>query len=134
IGDRGIKNPEAAKEYIKNITLPQLERLGYSNFTVIRSVDQVKIGTCGLYDRNTMEGIDLGYAFLPKYEKQGYAFEACNTLVNVAYEEFGLETLNAITLSDNTTSIQLLDKLGFSYQKIVRFEENDVELYIKELV
>ena len=73
IGDRNIKTVESAKAYILEKMKPQLERLGYSNYTIIRKIDNVKIGTCGLYDREGLEGIDIGFAFLPEYEKKGYA-------------------------------------------------------------
>lgn len=36
IGDRGIKTEENAKDYIQEKMIPQLERLGYSNYTLIR--------------------------------------------------------------------------------------------------
>jgi len=74
IGDRNVKSVEDAKEYIQNKMTSQLERLGYSNYTLIKKPDGVKIGTCGLYDREGLEGIDIGFAFLPEYEKKGYAY------------------------------------------------------------
>ena len=75
IGDRDVKTVESARDYIKNKILPQLKRLGYSNYTLIRKSDNVKIGTCGLFDRDGLEGIDIGFALLPEYERKGYAFE-----------------------------------------------------------
>ena len=70
IGDRNVKTLEEAQEYIKTRMLPQLERLGYSNYTMITKSDRSQIGTCGLYDREGLEGIDIGFALLPKYEGQ----------------------------------------------------------------
>lgn len=43
IGDRNVNSIEEAKEYIINKMQPQLEKLGYSNYTVIRKVDNVKL-------------------------------------------------------------------------------------------
>ena len=68
IGDRNIKSVEMAKDYIASKMHPQLERLGYGNYTLIRKIDGVKIGSCGLYDREGLEGINIGFAFLPEYE------------------------------------------------------------------
>lgn len=50
IGDRNINSVGDASAYIINKMLPQLEKLGYSNNTVIRKSDGKKIGTCGLYN------------------------------------------------------------------------------------
>ncbi|MDZ7612933.1 MAG: GNAT family N-acetyltransferase [Flavobacteriaceae bacterium] len=51
IGDRNVHSVEDAIQYIKSRISPQLERLGFSNYTLIRKSDGVKIGSCGLYDR-----------------------------------------------------------------------------------
>src|SRR5690606_16395207 len=68
IGDRNVKSVAEAKTYIKDRITPQLEKLGYGNYTLIRKVDNIKIGSCGLYDREGLEGIDIGFALLPDYE------------------------------------------------------------------
>jgi len=112
IGDRNIKTIEASKDYIKNKMLPQLKKLGYSNYTLLRKIDNSKIGCCGLYDREGLDGIDIGFAFLPEYEKQGYAFEAANKLKKIAFNQFGLTKINAITSKENISSQKLLEKLG----------------------
>lgn len=72
IGDRKVYSIEDARGYIQKKMLPQLERLGHSNFTVIRKSDGARMGSCGLYDREGLEGVDIGFAFLPEYEGQGY--------------------------------------------------------------
>lgn len=63
IGDRNIKTIENARDYIEAKILPQLKRLGYSNYTLISKLDNCKIGTCGLYDRDGLIGVDIGFAF-----------------------------------------------------------------------
>lgn len=117
IGDRNIKTIEAAATYIQEKMNPQLERLGYSNYTVIRKSDNTKIGSCGLYDRVGLEGVDLGFAFLPKYYKQGYANESASKVKELAFEKFELSILEAITVHYNTSSINLLKKLNFQFVK-----------------
>lgn len=128
IGDRNVKSIGDAKEYIKNKMLPQLEKLGYSNYTVIRKSDNMKIGTCGLYDREGLNGIDLGFAFLPKYEKKGYAYESVRKLKEVAVTEFKLSEINAITNKDNKRSQILLEKIGLKFEKMIKFPNEDMEV------
>jgi RimJ/RimL family protein N-acetyltransferase len=72
IGDRNIKSLDDAKQYIVEKILPQYKRLGFGTFTVIRKFDNSKIGTCGLYDREGLEGIDLGFVFLPEFKKKWF--------------------------------------------------------------
>ena len=85
IGDRKVYSESDAIRYIKNRIAPQFERLGFGNYTIIRKADNVKIGTCGLYDREGIDGIDIGYALLPQFFGKGYAFEAVNELKNITF-------------------------------------------------
>ena len=113
IGNRNVTNISDAQTYIKEKMLPQLQQLGFSNYTVIRKEDNVKIGSCGLYNRDGLEGIDIGFAFLEEYERKGYAYEAANTLKHNAFATFNLKEISAITTKDNSSSQNLLVKLGF---------------------
>lgn len=133
IGDRNINTLDDAKNYIKENNLTQLEKLGYSNYTLIKRSDHKKIGVCGLYDRKGLDGIDLGYALLSEYEKKGYAYEASSKIVSIAHSEFKIQTLKAITLENNIASIKLLHKLGFNYKDHITVNNIEVKLFIKEM-
>lgn len=128
IGDRNIRTVADAENYITVKMLPQLEKLGFSNYTVIRKADQMKIGTCGLYDREGLEGIDIGYAFLPEYEGKGYAFEAAEEIKRAALDIFGINKINAITSKDNLASQKLLTKLGLKLAGTKQLPGKEVEL------
>ena len=128
IGDRNVKSISDAKEYIKNRITLQFERLGYSNYTISRKSDQKKIGVCGLYDRDGLDGIDLGFALLPQYEGNGYAFEAAEKLLSAAVNEFKIDTINAITTKENRPSQRLLEKLGLIFTGTVKIPGDDEEL------
>jgi len=112
VGDRNINSLQDAAQYIRDKMLPSLKKNGYSSYTLIRKSDNAKLGTCGLYDREGLEGIDIGFGLLPDYEGQGFAFESANRLKEAAFEEFGIKTLNAITSKKNISSQKLIEKLG----------------------
>lgn len=114
IGDRGIRSEADARTYIQERMLPQLERLGYSSYTLVRTEDQCILGSCGLYDREGVEGLDIGFAFLPEFEGKGYGYEAARCLLDAAFGEFCLDQVSAITAQDNAASQRLLEKLGLS--------------------
>jgi [ribosomal protein S5]-alanine N-acetyltransferase len=134
IGDRNVRSVEDAKNYIKSRMQPQLEKLGYSNYTVIRKSDQVKLGVCGLYDRDGLEGIDIGFAFLPEHEGQGYALEAAKEVKRAGLEEFGISQLRAITIKENVGSQKLLEKLDFKFIKMVQLPTDPEDLMLFEFV
>lgn len=113
IGDRHVRSEEDARHYIIEKMLPQVQSHGFGNFIVIRKADGMSTGTCGLYDRKGLDGIDLGFAFLPEYKRLGYGFESAAALVKKAREDFKIQRLVAITKSDNRPSRKLLEKLGF---------------------
>lgn len=132
IGNRNVSNLEEAKTYIQTKCTPQFTRLGFGNYTVIRKSDQVKLGTCGLYDREGLDSIDIGFAFLPEHEKQGYAFESSSRILEAAVQDFNITTISAITIKENINSQRLLEKLGLQFEKIINIpnDEEDLMYYV----
>ena len=128
IGDRNVYNVSAAENYIKTKMLPQLEMLGYGNYTVIRNSDNALMGTVGLYDRAGTEGIDIGFAFLPQYFGQGYAFESAQRIMEAAVQEFGLKIIGGYTLPSNKASQKLLEKLGLKFVDMLKIPNDKEEI------
>ena len=129
VGDRKINSIQDAKEYIQNRMLPQLYSVGYSNYSIIIKKNEKKIGICGLYHREGIDGVDLGFGLLPEYEGFGYAYEASKQLVNAAFKEFGFQEIKAITAKGNYASQKLLKRLGFEFKGLTNFF-NDTEEYL----
>ncbi len=130
IGDRNVKTIEDAVTYIKIKMLPQLKRLGYGNFTMIRKSDGIKIGTCGLYDRDGLDGVDIGFALLPQYERKGYGYEAAEKILKVGLEELKITSISGITTHDNIASQKLLQKLGLEYKETIMLPNDPEELLL----
>ena len=130
IGERNVKTVQEAENYIVEKMKPQLVKLGFGNYTLIRKTDNVKIGTCGLHDREGLEGLDIGFAFLPEYERKGYAFEAAEQLKNIAFSEFGINKISAITTKNNFASQRLLEKLGLKKIGTTKVTNDDEELLL----
>jgi len=133
IGDRNIKTEKDARIYIQNRILPQLERLGFAHYTLLRKSDGKAVGACGLYDREELEGIDIGFALLPVYERQGYAYEAAECVKQAAIEEFKVVTLSGITRKTNLGSQKLLQKLGMTLSGFIRLPDEPEEMMLFEL-
>jgi [ribosomal protein S5]-alanine N-acetyltransferase len=131
IGYRNVDSVSDAKAYIQKNYVTQQERLGFSTYTVILKADHTKLGVVGLYNREGVDGIDLGFAFLEQFEGKGYAYEAAQLLIDKAFQEFELTALKAITDENNLGSQKLLEKLGFKRIRKTRLPnaESDVLLY-----
>jgi RimJ/RimL family protein N-acetyltransferase len=136
IGDRNIKTVESAVDYIKNNQLKCYEKLGFGYYKMqVKSEELKSIGTCGLLKRDNLEHVDIGFSIRPEYHGKGYGYEAVNEIMKLAKTEFGIKTICAITLPTNQSSINLLKKLGVSYQKTVKpFDDNEeLLLFAKNL-
>jgi len=86
-----------------------------------------------LYDREGVEGIDIGFALLPEYEKNGFGFEASNKLKNAAFYEFGIQIISAITTKENVSSQKLLNKLGLELIGATKIQNESEELLLYKL-
>ncbi|MEO0576664.1 MAG: GNAT family N-acetyltransferase [Pseudomonadota bacterium] len=121
IGDRNIHDERAAADYIVNHTQAAYERRGIGMCVV--TLDDVPIGLCGLNLRQHLTQVDLGFAFLPDYRRNGYAFEAASASILHARNTLGLQELIAITLPENTISQRLLTRLGFRFARLLEPNE-----------
>lgn len=130
IGDRNIKTKKECINYIRTKMRPQIEQLGYGNYVVVRKSDDKKLGTCGLFDRAELEGVDIGFAFLPEFENMGYAFESSQKLLTKGFDKFNIKTISAITLPSNKSSQKLLEKLGLEFVKMVKLNSDEAELML----
>lgn len=131
IGDRKIKTIKQAENAIKNGHLKSYQTYGFGFYKLqLKEENNKTIGTCGLIKRDTLNGVDFGFAMLPDYEGQGFGFESSEAILKLAKEEFKLKNILAITLPTNTNSIKLLEKLGLSFEKRVKPFEDDEELLL----
>lgn len=133
IGDRNIKDVNAAREYIQHKLEPEYQRLGFGSYVMILKETGEAVGSCGLYDREGLEGIDLGFAILPEFEGKGYAYEACRALCQKAFSIHTLPFLKAITKKENKGSQALLQKLGFTQEGTVQLPGDGEELLLYHL-
>lgn len=116
IGDRGIRTLQDAANYIVKGPIKMQAQHGVALHLVELKGQNIPIGMCGLIKRDTLEDIDLGYAFLPAYRGQGYAYEISRAVLAYGRETFGLQRVVAIIDPRNQRSAHLLEKLGFAYE------------------
>lgn len=130
IGDRGVKTVEDAKNYIERGPVDMYARLGYG-FCVVESRESARpMGVCGLAKRDYLDGVDIGFAFLPQHWGHGYAYEAAAAVLQYAQGELGLTRVLATTRADNASSQKLLQKLGLRYERLIAHPEGDRDLHL----
>lgn len=129
IGDRGIRCAADAVSYLENGPLAHYRKHGFGLMMVIRREDDFPLGMCGLIQRSELPHPDLGFAFLPQYEGAGYAFEAAQHIILEAPALYGLTELLAIVMPENKRSINLLQKLEFSWQGSIQMSQDAKPLH-----
>jgi ribosomal-protein-alanine N-acetyltransferase len=91
--------------------------------TWIEDADKV-IGSCGLYMANKeFRSAEIGFELHPDYWRLGLMSEALTAALNFGYSDsffFELNRVQALTSLDNIASINLLKKLGFHPEGILR--------------
>ena len=128
IGDRGVRTMEGAHAYILNGPVASYAKNGFGLYLVKLKETAESIGMCGLIKRDSLEDVDIGYAFLPRFWSKGYAFESALAVKEYAKNVVGLSRIVGITDPDNEVSIHVLQKIGLQFEKMVRLSEDDIEL------
>ena len=128
IGDRGVRTLSDAEMYIEKGPVASYARNGFGLCLVTLKESGESIGMCGLIKREALEDVDIGYAFLPKFWSQGYAFESALAFKQYAREVSGLTRIVAIVDPDNQGSIRVLEKLGMKFERMIRLSADDIEL------
>ena len=128
IGDKGVRTLNDAKNYILNGPADMYARLGFGLYLTELKEGEVPIGICGLIKRDTLEDVDIGFAFLPDFRAKGYAHEAAAAVMAYGKEVLNLKRIVAITSPDNQASGKLLEKLGLRFEQMIRLSEGAEEV------
>ena len=133
IGDRQIHSLTDAETFVQSGFIDLYQKLGFGYY-LIRDHRQTSIGVAGFLKKAYLENVDFGFAFLPKYHRQGYAMEVSNAVLKYALDNLSLRILDAVTQETNTASIGLLEKLGFTQQGNIKVPDDPapVILYRRE--
>jgi RimJ/RimL family protein N-acetyltransferase len=128
IGDRGVRTLEDARAYILKGPVDMYGRLGFGLYVTELKGEGVPIGICGLVKRDFLADVDIGFALLPGFWGQGYAYEAASAVMEYGKEALGLKRIVAITNPENHSSIRLLEKLGLKFDRMIRATADGPEI------
>ncbi len=151
IGDRGVRTVQDAREFIENryrqsyrvngfgLYLVELKAafrtLAEAQVPILKSKIQnpkskieLPIGICGFVKRDSLPDADIGFAFLPQFEKKGYAFESAEAVMKYGRDVLNFKRVLAITTKDNESSVKLLEKIGLKFERLIRLPGDDEEL------
>jgi RimJ/RimL family protein N-acetyltransferase len=128
IGDKKVRNLDDARQYILNGPVASYERHGFGLNCVELRESHTPIGMCGLLKRDDLPDPDIGFALLPDFWNKGFAFEAAEAVLKDARERLQIQRILAITSLDNEASINLLQRLGFRFDRVVQLSPDGEQL------
>jgi RimJ/RimL family protein N-acetyltransferase len=117
---------------------------GFGLFTTVRKEDETIIGRVGIivWDPTTWElvradsegpkELEVGYTIGKPFWGQGYATEAAGAARDFALERLGARRLIALIIHGNDASERVALKLGFEYERGIRFGSREASVYIFE--
>ncbi len=129
IGDRGVRTNDEAAAFIENRYRQSYRDHGFGLYAVELKDEGTPIGLCGFVRRDTLPGPDIGFAFLPQCEGQGFGYESAAGMMKYGRDVLGFTTVLAITSPDNDVSGRLLEKLGFGFLRIIESNNESLKLF-----
>ena len=125
IGERNVKNDDEAKAYIQKI----LANPNVQYWVINLNDSNLAAGIITLIKRDYLEHHDLGFALLPQFSKKGFAFEAADSVVEFLKLNPIHQKIMAVTIPKNLNSLQLLEKLGFRFEKTINQANENLSVY-----
>ena len=128
IGDKGVRTLADARDYLLKGPIESYRRFGFGLYRVSLREDGTPIGMCGLVKREGLADVDVGFALQSRYWSRGYAVEAAAAVLDHGKRILNLGRIVAIANPDNQASIAVLEKIGLSFERMVRLSADAGEL------
>ena len=130
VGDKAVRTADDACRYILDGPMASYDRNGFGLWLVELKDSGLSVGMCGLLKRESLPDVDIGFAILPTFRSQGFAFESASAVLDYGRTEFGLKRIVAITDPDNAGSIRVLQKIGMRFERMITVSEGAPEVQL----
>lgn len=87
------------------------------------------VGTISLDNHHDGLDIEVSYELLPEFMGKGYAIEALSLVLSCAFNEMRLQKLIAETQTKNKSSVKLLERSGFGFERHVMRYDSQQAIY-----
>ena len=124
------------EQYTRDYIANMYRFYGYGMWLVCDRTNDSLIGRAGFAHRDLGDEIvlEMGYVIDVPYQRQGYAFEVCQTLLSYAKEELSdFEEVNCFVEPGNVASHGLMKKLCFEEKGTIQVQQKQLVHYCKKL-
>lgn len=126
-GDKAFVSIVEAEKFIKNYN--QYQKYGFGRWAVILKFDSQFLGWCGLKFSPDLDEVDIGFRFHKRFWNQGFATEAARACIEYGFQKFNLKSIIGRAMSENKSSIRVLEKIGLTFDKNFIFDGNEGLIY-----
>ena len=109
----GAKSLAAAADSVRYMRDAFADR-GWGTLAVVQRRDGACIGYCGVRPLLNTPHVELAFALERKSWNMGYATEAAQAVLDLAFRHLAIDSVFATVYPDNHASIRVLTKLGMS--------------------
>lgn len=129
------ENREKEEEYTRAYIRDMYGFYGYGMWTAVRKSTGSIIGRAGLNHRD-IHGetlLEMGYMIGEEYQRQGFAMELCQGILQFAEEATEFEEIHCLIEKGNQNSIHLAEKLGLIWREEIKIQGKSMQRYTKTL-
>jgi len=105
----------------------QIDTQGWARFAVALKENDEVIGFCG-YDFY-LDDLDFGWRLAKHQWGKGYTTEAARAVLRLGIEEFKFNRIVCHAFEENKASINIMEKIGLSFERIWMFQGKPVKQY-----
>lgn len=126
---RPPQTPEEVRETMVRVRKGQEENPNHGLFALYEKESGEFVGWFLLKNLDNTQESEIGYRFHKKFWGKGYATEMGIAFRDYLINELGYSSLVAVTHLENEGSKKVLIKLGFQYEGVRFFYEQDVTYF-----
>jgi [ribosomal protein S5]-alanine N-acetyltransferase len=119
-GQDTLTSTEQAEQFVEFFAKNYKEKRGIRWGIELKEKEGI-IGTIGFNVWSPKhKRAEIGYELHPLYWRKGYATEAVSKVISYGFNEFDLTRIGAVVFFENKSSNELLIKLGFEKEGVLR--------------
>ncbi|MFD1778610.1 GNAT family N-acetyltransferase [Fredinandcohnia salidurans] len=119
-GQEPLTEVEQAEQFVEFFAKNYKEKRGIRWGIELKETKE-PIGTIGFNAWSPKhKRAEIGYELQPQYWRKGYATEAVKKVISYGFDDLGLTRIGAVVFLENASSNELLIKLGFEKEGILR--------------
>lgn len=130
VPDGALANVDQAREILISHPIADYRERGFGRWACVLKEAGEHIGFCGLKYLKEIDGIDLGFRFVPSQWGKGLATEASLASIRYGFEELVLDHIVALAEPENRASIRVLEKVGMQFVEMVRLFSLSMAKYV----